>query len=133
MSILPDSLPYGWPGPPGNTAAERLCALPTSRPSFFSHKRVVAKEISQAVKAVLKGVEEVHEALLKALERGEVSKKRKKTSSARKSEQASKRAKRASVSDTKAAFSVPLSHCVSRVEIALFFRGGGRGEAEEAA
>jgi len=74
MSILPEELPYGWPGPPGNAAAERLSRLPAggSQPSFFSRKRAVAKEIVQCVKAVLGGVEGVHEALLKALDREEV-------------------------------------------------------------
>ena len=74
MSSLPDELPYGWPGPAGNAAAERLAALPTSNPSYFSRKRAVAKEIVQAIKAVVGGVEGVHEALLNALERGEVRK-----------------------------------------------------------
>lgn len=72
MSFMLDEIPYGWPGPPGNAAAERLSSVPLSRPAFFSHKRAVAKEIVQAIKAVLGGVETVHEALLKALERGEV-------------------------------------------------------------
>ena len=67
-----DELPYGWPGPPGNAAAERLSGLPLSRPPYFSRKRAVAKEIVQSIKAVLGGVEGVHEALLKALDRGEV-------------------------------------------------------------
>ena len=76
MSTLPDDLPYGWPGPSGNAAAERLAALQTSDPSRFSRKRAVAKEIVQAIKAVVGGVESVHEALLNALERGEVRKRR---------------------------------------------------------
>jgi hypothetical protein len=67
-----EELPYGWPGPPGNAAALRLSGLPLSRPPYFSRKRAVAKEIVQSIKAVLGGVEGVHEALLKALDRGEV-------------------------------------------------------------
>lgn len=75
-SVLPDpeDLPYGWPGPPGNDAAERLAdKAPTSKPNFFSHKRSVAKDIVTAIKSTLSGIEGVHEALLKALDRGEVS------------------------------------------------------------
>ena len=67
-----DDLPFGWPGEKGNAAADRLSHLSLSKPANFSSKRAVAKEIVTAIKAVVTGVEGVHEALLKALDRGEV-------------------------------------------------------------
>lgn len=114
MSFMLDEIPFGWPGPPGNAAAERLSGVPLSRPAHFSHKRAVAKEIVQAIKAVLGGVEGVHEAMLKALERGEVREKWVEGARRRENDDDDERTKRATAKQASLSFVHFFSFCFTR-------------------